>query len=59
MKKAAWGPFGDIKEFVGTVATVIAIIVAAKFMDKYGISTWGDNRPPKKKKEDKHPKEEP
>ena len=55
MKKTAQGSFGHLKETVGIIITIIAIIITlVKFLNKYEISTWGNNTP--KKKKNKHPR---
>lgn len=55
MRKAIWGPLGQLKESIGTIVTVIVTAIAlVKFLDKYGISTWGNGAPRKRKKNRQH-----
>ena len=36
MESAAWGPFANVKEFIGTITAIGAILFAVyKFWDKY------------------------
>ena len=36
MEKTAWGPLGEIRDIIGTILTIGAILIAAyKFWDKY------------------------
>lgn len=50
-KEKIWEAFGVPYKVIGGIAGIITGAIAiAKFMEKYGIETWGNNGPRQKRK---------